>query len=81
MPNCRAASRDRSMIRFPTNGPRSLTRTTSFRPLSRLVTSTIEGSGRVVCAADTWFMSKISPLAVALRWNASPYQEATPRTS
>ncbi len=66
------------MIRPPTNGPRSLTRTVSFRPLARLVTSTIEGSGRVVCAAENWFRSKISPFAVAFIWKASPYHEAMP---
>ena len=31
---------DRSMTRVPTKGPRSLTRTTTSRPLSRLVTFT-----------------------------------------
>jgi len=41
----------------------------------------MDGSGRVVCAADMAFMSKISPLAVGFMLKASPYQEATPRSS
>src|SRR5258708_40090281 len=35
-----AAVKDRSMIRLPTNGPRSLRRTTMLRPFCRLVTRT-----------------------------------------
>ena len=68
-------------MRSSTKGPRSFTRTRSFRPLSRLVTSTIDGSGKVVCAALTAFMSKSSPLAVVRMWKASPYQDATPTAS
>jgi hypothetical protein len=66
------------MMRSPTKGPRSFTRTRSLRPFSRLVTSTMHGSGRVVCAPLTAFMSNSSPLAVAFMWKAWPYQEATP---
>ena len=65
-PSCCAAARDRSMIRPRTNGPRSLIRTAIDRPFSSLVTRTMDGIGSVLCAADTAFMSKISPFAVRL---------------
>lgn len=52
------------MIRPRTKGPRSLTRTLIRRPFSRLITSTIEGSGKVVCAAEGLSMSKSSPSEV-----------------
>ena len=46
-----AAANDRSMSRLSTNGPRSLTFTTTRLPFTRFVTSTQVGSGSVVCAA------------------------------
>ena len=68
-------------MRPRTKGPRSLTRTVSARPFSRLVTRTIDGMGRVRCAAETAFMSKNSPFAVRLPWNFGPYQDAIPISS
>ncbi len=56
-PSSWAARRDRSMIRPSTKGPRSLTRKRSERPFCRLVTWTTLGSGNVLCAADSSFMS------------------------
>jgi hypothetical protein len=43
----RAAAYDKSIARPPTNGPRSLMRTSTARPLVRLVTIT-----RVPCGSD-----------------------------
>src|SRR5262245_39661251 len=74
----RAAAYDRSITRPPTNGPRSLIRTSTERPLVRLVTMVREPSGSDGCAAVSSFWSKISPLAVRLPWKPGPYQEAMP---
>src|SRR5689334_9858593 len=52
-----AAVYERSMMRSPTNGPRSLMRTTTLRPLRRFVTSAYAGSGSVLCAAVIAYMS------------------------
>ena len=65
-PNNCAARLDRSIIRPWAKGPRSLTRMTIDRPFTKLVTCTTLGMGRVRCAAETSFWSKISPLAVFL---------------
>ena len=51
MPRRCAAAYERSMTRPCRNGPRSLTRTTTLRPLDVLVTRAYEGSGSVGCAA------------------------------
>ena len=59
-------------------GPRSLIRTWIERPFSRLVTRTMAGIGRVLCAAVRPFSLDRSPLAVRLPWKPGPYQEATP---
>ncbi len=80
-PSSCAARRDRSMIRSPANGPRSLTRTLSARPFCRFVTSTTLGSCKVLCAALTCVRSKVSPFAVDLPLNASPYHDAVPVSS
>jgi hypothetical protein len=52
------------MSRLSTNGPRSLTFTTTCLPFSRFVTSTQVGIGSVVCAAVIAFMLYVSPLDV-----------------
>ena len=59
-------------------GPRSFTRTSSWRPFSRLVTRTRLGNGSVGWAALTAFMSKRSPFAVGRPWKPGPYHEAMP---
>jgi len=64
-----------------TKGPRSLTRTSVDRLLSRLITRRRVPKGSERCAAVSWFMSKSSPLAVRLPWCWVPYQEATPTSS
>src|SRR5213593_3501381 len=78
MPSERAAALDTSIIRPHTKGPRSVTRTTTERPLARLVTRTRVPSGNDGCAAVIARASKRSPLAVGLPWKSAPYQEATP---
>ena len=57
-------------MRPRTKGPRSLTRTTIERPLSRLVTRTLTGIGSVGCAAEMIVRSKISPFAVSRPWKS-----------
>jgi hypothetical protein len=49
--------RGKSIMRPSTKGPRSLIRNRIARPFCRLVTSTTLGSGSVLCAADSWFIS------------------------
>ena len=51
MPSSFALAYERSMIRSPTNGPRSLTRTTMDFPFLRCVTRTLVPSGNSLCAA------------------------------
>lgn len=63
-PNRRAAVGVTSMTRPRTNGPRSLIRTTTERPLRRLVTRTIVPNGSVRCAAVMPLALAVSPLAV-----------------
>ena len=62
----------------PTKGPRSLTRTTTVRPLRRFVTLTCVPKGNVGCAIVIASESKRSPLAVGRSWKAAPYHETTP---
>ncbi len=80
-PSVFAAALDRSMMRSRANGPRSFTLSFSRLPFSRLVTSTMLGSGKVRCAAEIACMSNCSPLAVASLWNCGPYHEAMPVSS
>ena len=80
-PRSLAPSLERSMILPGMKGPRSLTRTTMERPLSRLVTRTAEGIGRVLWAAETTLGLNISPFAVGRPPNSSPYQDAIPVSS
>src|SRR5690349_10326148 len=63
-PRSWALRRERSMMRSLTKGPRSLMRTWICRPLSRLVTRTRVGIGRVLWAAVMASWSYSSPLAV-----------------
>src|SRR6267143_385708 len=66
------------MIRPVAMGPRSFTRTSTVRPFLRFVTRSRVPNGRVRCAAVSWRMSYISPLAVFCPWCCSPYQDACP---
>jgi len=81
IPIASAAARERSMILPSTKGPRSLTRTTTSRPLSRLRTRTRVPNASVLCAAVISRVSKISPLAVLRPWNFPAYQEARPSSA
>ena len=74
-----AAAYERSIRRLSTNGPRSLTLTTTRLPFARFVTSTQVGNGSVVCAAVIACMLYVSPLEVERPWKSRPYHEATPR--
>src|SRR5438552_8075834 len=65
-------------MRPSTTGPLSLIRTTTARPLRRLVTRTNDPRGSVGWAAVRACMSKGSPLAVCFPLKYSPYQEAVP---
>lgn len=69
------------MMRPPANGPRSLMRTSTDRPLSRLVTRTQVPNGSVRWAAVIWPMSYTSPLAVRRPWYGWPYHDASPDSS
>ena len=53
------------MIRLPTNGPRSLMRTSVVRPFIRFLTLSQVLNGRRLWAAVMAFMSYFSPLLVA----------------
>jgi hypothetical protein len=64
IPSARAAPVDKSMQRPFTNGPRSLIRTVTLRPLECEVTVTREPNGLVRCAAVIAFKSIRSPDAV-----------------
>src|SRR5690606_37418201 len=81
MPTASAPARERSMTRPGLNGPRSLMRTTTERPLSSLTTRTRVLKGSVLCAAVSWLGSKISPLAVRRPANPGPYHDAIPRST
>ncbi len=79
IPMLSAAALDRSMMRPPMNGPRSLIRTTTERPLVRFSTSTLVPNGSDRCAAVSSLGSIFSPFAVILA--GSEYQEAWPSWS
>ena len=72
----RAAPQERSIDRPPMNGPRSLMRTTTLRPLLRLVTRTRVPKGRVRWAAVRAEGLNGSPLAVGLPAKPGPYHDA-----
>ncbi len=75
-PICCAACCERSMPRPRTYGPRSLIRTTTERPLLKLVTRTCEPIGRVRDAAVRLLRLKISPLEVRRPLKPGPYHDA-----
>src|SRR5690606_4127499 len=75
-----AAARLRSITRPGVNGPRSLMRTTTERPVAGYSTRTRVPKGSVLCAAVSACMSNGSPLAVRRPWWRSPYQDARPRS-
>lgn len=77
-PSRRAAARDRSMIRFPIQGPRSRIRTITDRPFRKFVTRTRVPSGRVRCAAIISCSLNGSPHAIRWPWLLLPYQLAVP---
>ncbi len=68
------------MTRPPTKGPRSLTSTTTLRPLLRLVTRAQVGRGRSRLAALKARGRKGVPMEV-VEPDSQPYHEATPRTA
>ena len=75
MPSTLAAASERSKSRPFRQGPRSLIRTTTDRPVAGSVNFTRLPSGRVRFAAVNFFRSNRSPDAVCLPWNLLPYQE------
>src|SRR5205085_527954 len=77
-PICCAAAYDRSMVRPPMYGPRSLMRTRTLCPVFGLETSHTVPNGSDRCAAVNSSGSKISPFAVVRPANSCPYQLATP---
>src|SRR5689334_11604123 len=66
------------MMRFSTNGPRSVMRTVVLFPLFTFVTRTIVSNGSVRCAAVSLYISYISPLEARRPLNGSPYHDAFP---
>src|SRR6476659_4610277 len=74
-PSCLAAASETSSMRPLTNGPRSLTRTTTLRPLFWLVTLSLVPKGRLRWAAVNAPGFMRSPEAVV---ECSEYQEARP---
>src|SRR5262249_47274872 len=64
MSSASAALGDTSINSRVLTGPRSVTRTTTERPLFRLVTRASELSGNERCAAVAWMRSSRSPLLV-----------------
>ena len=66
-------------MRRPWNGPRSLIRTVTERPVRSLTTRTLVPNGKVRCAAVMAFALKVSPLAVLRPWKPGPYHDAAPR--
>src|SRR5207247_2175574 len=81
MPSAVAAARDTSSTRPCANGPRSLTRTTTERPLARFVTRTWVPMGNERDAAVSACGSNRSPLAVRLPWHSAPYHDAIPAST
>ncbi len=79
IPMLAAAACDRSMIRPPVKGPRSLIRTTTDWPFERFSTKTRVPNGSERCAAVSSFGFIRSPLAV--RFCGSAYHEAGPSWS
>jgi hypothetical protein len=71
-----AAASDRSRLRPLTNGPRSLTLTTTELPVERLVTRIRDPRGKVLDAAVKLCSLKTSPLVVRRPLNPGPYHEA-----
>src|SRR6202030_122974 len=63
-----AAAGVTSMMRPLVNGPRSLMRTMTVRPLRWLVTRTMVPNGSVRCAAVSLPGEKVSPFAVLPAW-------------
>src|SRR5215213_6146535 len=63
-PMTSAALCEMSMTRPPPNGPRSLTRTTTERPVRSFVTLRRVPKGRLRCAAVSALRSNVSPFAV-----------------
>src|SRR3546814_3367842 len=61
------------MMRPSWNGPRSLTRTTTDLPLSRLVTRAKLGSGSDLCAAVNAYMSYTSRFEVRRPWRSEEH--------
>src|SRR5580765_8285036 len=74
-PSWPAAPFDKSSMRPLMNGPRSLIRTMTLRPLFWLVTFSLVPKGRLRCAAVIADGFMRSPLAVL---ECSAYQEARP---
>ena len=72
-PSARAAADVTSITRPRTNGPRSLIRTTTERPLRLWVTRTSVPNGRVLWAA-------VMPLAAAVPFCRPTMMETAPRT-
>jgi hypothetical protein len=73
MPIAFAAALERSITRPCTNGPRSLIRTTTARPVRPLVTRTLVPNGRLLWAAVSALVLKRSPFAVRRPWKPGPY--------
>jgi len=73
-----AAPRDRSMMRRPWSGWRSVMVTTTLLPVSCIVTRMRLPRGRRGCAAVMAFWLKTSPLLVRRPWCRPPYQLACP---
>src|SRR5580658_4878193 len=78
MPSRVAAAGETSMMRPLVNGPRSVTRTTTDRPLVSSVTVTCVPNGSVGCAATSAPAPVVSPLAVGLGEAWGRYQDAVP---
>ena len=76
IPSRSAARWDRSRPRPRTNGPQSLIRTRTDRPLRGLVTRTTDPSGKLLDAAVIRFGLNRSPLVVRLPAKPGPYHDA-----
>ena len=72
IPMRRAAALERSRMRLPWNGPRSLTRTTTLRPLRTLVTRSRVPKGNRRWAAVKASGLNRAPLAVRRPRKRSP---------
>ena len=76
MPNWRAAAYDRSISRPGKNGPRSVIRTTTERPVRSSVTFTVLPRLIVRCAAVSRWGLNTPPPAVGFPWKLFPYHDA-----